>query len=279
MREIFDAHTHIYPDAIAEKATKALGKFYDFIPRSGGSLSEFLTESRGTRRGFLLLAVATNAHQVTSVNHFLAQSVSQARAEGFLAYGFAGLHQETPNMEQALDTAVREGLCGLKLHPDIQGADITDRRFYPAYAYLSAQGLPLCLHMGDDRPQYSFSAPAKLKQLLRDFPKLRVLAAHFGGYRQTEQAASLLYEEENVFFDTSSTLWYLPPEQVRALLRRINPERVLFGTDSPVMRIDQELALFDRLDLPSALAEKILYTNAGIFLENTPMAKIDFPQI
>ena len=112
MREIFDAHTHIYPDAIAEKATKALGQFYDFIPRSGGSLSEFLTESRGTRRGFLLLAVATNAHQVTSVNHFLAQSVSQARAEGFLAYGFAGLHQETPNMEQALDTAVREGLCG-----------------------------------------------------------------------------------------------------------------------------------------------------------------------
>ena len=114
---------------------------------------------------------------------------------------------------------------------------------------------------------------------MRDFPKLRVLAAHFGGYRQTEQAASLLYEEENVFFDTSSTLWYLPPEQVRALLRRINPERVLFGTDSPVMRIDQELALFDRLDLPSALAEKILYTNAGIFLENTPMAKIDFSQI
>ena len=57
------------------------------------------------RQGFLLLGVATNAHQVASVNRFLAQCVRSACAQGYAAYGFAGLHQDTPDMAAALESA------------------------------------------------------------------------------------------------------------------------------------------------------------------------------
>lgn len=270
MRKIFDIHTHVYPDAIAQRAAQALGAFYRFEPRGGGTFSDFLQDSSGMRQGFLLLGVATNAHQVASVNRFLAQCVRSACAQGYAAYGFAGLHQDTPDMAAALESARADGLCGLKLHPDIQGADINDRRFYPAYDYLCQNHLPLCLHMGDDRPAFRFSAPEKLRALLRDFPKLRVLASHFGGYREAEHAAEVLYGEKELFFDISSTLWYLPPQTAKKLLHRMDSEHICFGTDYPVFRIRDELSLFDRLDLPERFAEKILWENAHRFLENVP---------
>ena len=38
--KIFDIHTHIYPDAIAERAVTALGKFYDFVPQGKGTYAD-----------------------------------------------------------------------------------------------------------------------------------------------------------------------------------------------------------------------------------------------
>ena len=32
MYKIFDIHTHTYPEALAEKAVRNLGAFYDFVP-------------------------------------------------------------------------------------------------------------------------------------------------------------------------------------------------------------------------------------------------------
>ena len=270
MRKVFDIHTHVYPDAIAQKAAAALGSFYHFEPHGGGTFSDFLEDGRGVRQGFLLLGVATNAHQVPKVNRFLAQCVNKALEQGYLAYGFAGLHQDTKDMTAALESARRDGLCGLKLHPDIQGVDINDKRLYPAYDYLCQNHLPLCLHMGDDRPAFQFSAPEKLLALLRDFPHLRVLAAHFGGYREAEHAAEVLYQEKELFFDTSSTLRYLPPQTAKRLLWRMDPDRICFGTDYPVFRLDEELALLGRLGLADDFIEKIVWENAFSFLENVP---------
>ena len=55
MYKIFDVHTHTYPEAIAEKAVTALGKFYDFVPEGKGiyrELEQIGTEAKVS--GFLL---------------------------------------------------------------------------------------------------------------------------------------------------------------------------------------------------------------------------------
>ena len=129
MYKIFDVHTHTYPEAIAEKAVTALGKFYNFVPEGKGIYREL--EQIGADAhisGFLLFSVATNAHQVQKVNDGIAAQVRQSRAAGFSTVGFAGIHQDYPDFASELDRITEMGLRGVKIHPDIQGINIDDPR-------------------------------------------------------------------------------------------------------------------------------------------------------
>ena len=68
-----DAHAHIYPGKIAEKATENVGRFYD-LPMAEVGLPHVLNEE-GTAVGFdkfLVCSVATKVEQVGSINRFIA---------------------------------------------------------------------------------------------------------------------------------------------------------------------------------------------------------------
>ena len=265
--KIFDIHTHVYPDAIAEKAVTALGKFYDFVPQGKGTYGDMTDKDREAGvSGFLVFSVATNAHQVHRVNECLIDVMKRGREDGFEAYAFGGMHQDCADMESEIEYAISGGLCGIKLHPDIQGEDIDSRKFYPLYEIAEGR-FPIYFHMGDDRPQYRFSETDKLVKVLSDFPRLRVVAAHLGGYKTPDEQRFLLGKNENVMFDTSSALWYLEPEHASKIIKNLGYGRVMFGTDYPVMYPKSELELFKKLDLPDKDKEDILYYNAKRFLE------------
>ena len=265
-QKIFDAHTHVYPPSLAPRAVGALGRFYDFVPQGDGTVAELLRDGKQPRDGFLLLAVATNAQQVRRVNEYVVQAANEAREKGKTTLCFAGMHQDCPDMAEELQHAIDCGAVGMKLHPDIQGADIDDRRFYPAYELLQQYDLPLCLHMGDDRERYRYSEPGKLRRMLKDFPHLRVLASHFGGYRAQIEVKEQLLPLDNLWYDTSSSLWYLAPEAAQDMARSIPEDRLLFGSDYPVMTLDRELAYFERLGLKDRQREMVLWDNAAAFL-------------
>ena len=91
--KIFDVHTHVYPDKIAERAVDALGKFYDFVPEGDGTYGNMTDNDRKCGvNGFLLLCVATNAHQIRRVNESVAAAMERGGADGFEAYAFGGIH-------------------------------------------------------------------------------------------------------------------------------------------------------------------------------------------
>lgn len=268
MYKIFDIHTHTYPEKIATKATENLGRFYNFHVDRTGTISDLMSNCRDNGiSGFLLLGVATNAHQVRNVNEGIAHDMAEGKRAGFEVRGFAAMHQDMEEFASELDYAVSLGLCGVKLHPDIQGADIDDERWYPLYALLEAKGLPLYLHMGDDRPQYRFSEPRKLVKILDNFPKLTVIAAHFGGYRSWDEAVRYLKRRENVWFDTSSALWAMTPEFARYLIDELGYERIMFGTDYPVVSADDELKRFFAVSMTEDERRCILYDNAARLLK------------
>lgn len=264
---VFDIHTHVYPEKIAARAVENLAAFYGITVEGNGTYEDLETSAAPCGvRGFLLFNVATNARQVPKVNNAVAEAVRLSRAHGFLTAGFAGMHQDYPDPAGELDRAVSLGLCGAKLHPDIQGADIDDPRFFPLYAELEKRDLPLCLHMGDSRPEYGFSRADKLLRMLARFPRLRVLAAHLGGYCAWDDACSLA-DNPQIFFDTSSSLWVLSPERASELIRRLGTSRVMFGTDYPVRYVHGELERFFALPgFTEAEQKAMLYDNAIRFL-------------
>ena len=75
----------------------------------------------------------------------------------------------------------------------------------PVYEHVQGK-LPVILHMGDKR--FDYSHPARLRRVLDMFPKLQVIAAHFGAYQIHEQAYEQL-KDKDCFFDVSSSLMFM----------------------------------------------------------------------
>ena len=79
----------------------------------------------------------------------------------------------------------------------------------------------------------------------------------------------MLAAHENVYVDTSSSLYAMTPEKGREMIRHYSRERVMFGTDYPMWTPKEELERFRDLRLTDDEAERILFRNAAEFLQLT----------
>jgi predicted TIM-barrel fold metal-dependent hydrolase len=177
---IIDSHCHIYPDKIAEKAVEGIGSFYDLPMCYDGKASTLI--EKGNKIGVchnIIFSVATTPHQVGSINSFISNCVKEG--EGRFT-GLGALHPDTENVASEIENIKALGLKGVKLHPDFQKFRINDERLFSIYKACSEAELPVLLHTGDYR--YDFSNPERMADVLEKFPELTVIGAHFGGWYQ-----------------------------------------------------------------------------------------------
>lgn len=265
--KLFDFHTHVYPDAIAEKAVAALNRFYDFVCDRAGTYDDLeRTSIEAGVSGFLMLGTATNAHQVVSVNDYVAKCVETGRSHGLDTYGFASMHQDFADFESELERIVKIGLVGVKLHPDIQRIDIDDEKLMPLYKACENMKLPVYLHVGDYREEYRYSEIRRLGKIFEAFPDLTIIAAHFGGW-STWELSDMFSGHKNLFYDTSSSLSYSSPKTFERLIEKLGEDNIMFGTDYPCTDAAHDLERFLKLDLSEDTRRKILYDNAASFLK------------
>ena len=97
------------------------------------------------------------------------------------------------------------------------------------------------------------------------FPKLRIVAAHFGGWQVFDQAYDLL-RKENIHFDMSSSMYLMGLKKTAKFIRHYGAEKIFFGTDFPLCDQSAEIEKFLMLEIPDADKEKIAYQNAAGFL-------------
>lgn len=254
-RIIIDAHAHIYPQKIAEKATDTIGKFYE-IPMQHVGLPEELIKS-GQQIGvsrYLVCSTATKPEQVRSINQYIKNECD--KHPEFL--GFATMHPGMDNFEEELDFMQSNGLRGIKLHPDFQKFNIDDENAIVMYRSIAKRHLPILFHTGDNR--YDFSAPKRLYHVINEVPDLTCIAAHFGGYQRWDEVHEYL-KCPNLYFDTSSSLFQLKREDAVRLIHYFGVKQFLFGSDFPMWDHKEELARFDALDLTSEEREYILHIN------------------
>lgn len=261
--EIIDAHAHIYPDKIAEKASDAIGAFYD-LPMSYNGTTSILLE-KGKMAGitrFLVHSVATTPHQVHSINEFIYSEL--VKHNEFI--GFMTLHPDLTNEEvkEEIDWAISHGFKGIKLHPDFQKFNIDDPNVFKIYEYAEGK-LPILFHTGDKR--YDYSRAYRLVNVANKFPKLNVIAAHFGGYSCWESFDEYLKaENNNIYFDTSSSLKFLEPNIALKLIRTLGVDKFFFGTDYPMWDAKEELDRLNNIGLSNEEKELILGENLKRFL-------------
>ena len=259
--KIFDAHCHIYPDQIAPRAVEGIDRFYGNLPFEPYDGTTETLSKVGREAGishYVVHSVATAPHQISSINTYIANEVSHS--EGMFT-GLGTLHPDSEHPEQDLSELISLGLKGVKLHPDFQNFEADSPRAMRIFELCADAGLPVLVHTGDYR--FDYSNPNRIANVLRAFPKLKFIGAHFGGWSVWDEASKVLADFENILVDTSSTFYAVGPEKGRELILRWGAERVMFGSDYPMWHPQQDIDCLLEMGLSENDYRMIFWDNAA----------------
>lgn len=254
--KIIDIHTHIYPDGVAQKATDSIRDFYDIHEGNmSGTATQLLERAKAAGISkCVILPVAIRPGRVLGINDFI---VSQLQSHPEFI-GFGTVHAAMPRVAQEGERILSMGLKGVKMHPDSQQFPIDDIRLFPLYETIQGK-IPVLLHMGDER--YNYSHPIKLRRILELFPKLQAIAAHFGGYSMYEDACDIL-KDTSCVLDISSSLMFMQEGIAEKYIHIYGAERMAFGSDYPLWDPVREVESFRKLRLTSEQFEQIAHKTA-----------------
>ena len=255
---IIDAHTHIYPNKIAQRAVDSVRDFYCLEQMySVEGTPEALLES-AKKAGIdrcVVCSVAVKPATVESINNFILEQV-QAHPE-FI--GLMAMHQGYEDPEAEIKRMKAAGFKGIKIHPDTQRVNADDPRLMDVYAIAEELGLAILMHTGDYR--YDYSHPRRIREILRAFPNLKMDAAHFGGWSIYDIGADYL-RDERCWVDTSSSFQMTGLRHGAELINMFGTDRVLFGSDFPMWGPGDEVDALNKLGLDDAAYERVSHKNA-----------------
>lgn len=164
-----------------------------------------------------------------------------------------------------LRRCVRElGMKGLRLLPWLWNLPPNDRRYYPLYAECVELGIPFCLQVGHTGPMCP-SEPGRpipyLDEVALDFPELTIVGGHIG-YPWTVEMIALATKYPNVYIDTSAYKASRYPRELVEYMRGHGRQKVLFGSNYPMIGPKQCLAALDELELDDEARGLFLGGNA-----------------
>ena len=262
---IIDFHTHIFPDKIAHAAMEQLSEQCSTpysAPASKDSLLRVMDKD-GIDKS-VVLNIATKESQHENVLRYAKETDS----ERLIAFGSV-----VPDSVYALEYVWKisdEGLKGIKLHPALQRVDADDEKIFPVYDLARALNLIVVFHAGWDPTYYNEmqASPEMIIRVVRNFPGLRVVAAHMGGLRMARDVLDNIAGKEELYFDTAYTAApWIDRGMMRDIIRRHGAHRVLFGSDFPWHDPKLEIDLINSLDISEEEKFLILGENARRLLE------------
>jgi len=151
-----------------------------------------------------------------------------------------------------LRRAVEElGFVAVRAVPWLWDLPPDDRRYYPIYAACIEAGVPFCTQIGHTGPLCP-SEPGRLipylDHVLLEFPELVVVGGHVG-FPWIDEVVSLAGKYPNFHVDTSAYAVHRLPASFVEWMRGRGRERVLFGTNWPMLSAARCLERIDALGL------------------------------
>ena len=174
--------------------------------------------------------------------------------------GMAGIYQ----LQEAVEDL---GFVGAHLYPHWFGLAPNDRRYYPYYAKCCELDIPIMMQVGHnliysrERRLPSVGRPITLDEVAIDFPELKLIGIHIG-VPWTDEMISMAWKHENIFIGVDA---YAPkhwPPQIVHYLNSYGQDKVLFGTDWPVIDPGRAMAEVNEMDLRPGAKAKLLRDNA-----------------
>jgi uncharacterized protein len=165
------------------------------------------------------------------------------------------------------------GARGFKFHPPTQGFFANDERAYALYEVISNAGVPALFHTGQTAVgqgtgggvRLKYGNPIYLDDVAVDFPEMPIIMAH-PSFPWQDEALAIALHKPRVYIDLSG--WspkYFPPQLVQYANTLIK-NKVLFGSDHPMITTDRWLADFANTAFRDEVRPLILKDNAARLL-------------
>ncbi len=272
-----DVHVHVEGDghghySMDDELLSASAKYF----KTGDERTPAVEHIAAFYRERQMAAVVFTVDATTATGHPALSSEEIAdRAAGHadVLIPFGSVDPLVPDeaVRRARRLVAEHGVRGFKFHPSLQGFTPNDPAVYPLYGAIGELGVPAVFHTGQTGIgaglpggrgiKLRLSDPMLIDDVAADFPGLTVILAHPSVPWQ-DSAISIATHKANVYIDLSG--WspkYFAPQLVRAM-NSLLQDKVLFGTDYPLLTPERWLRDFDKLDIKPDVRPKILKQNA-----------------
>ncbi|MGA7732590.1 MAG: amidohydrolase family protein [Chloroflexia bacterium] len=275
---IIDFHTHIFPDEVRASRDEYIerdawfGTLYEDPKHKLASAEDVVSsmEAAGVDRTVVFGFPWRDGKLCAWHNDYLIESVRRFPDK---LIGFACVQPLDAKDAQELARCLDAGLMGLgELGPDGQRFDIEDKRILQASAeVLLHYDRPLVTHtsepMGHAYPGKGQTFPWKLIKLARNFPELKIVMAHWGGGLPFYELMPEVRDDlRNVYYDSAASTYLYRFDIFPVVARLVGAERILWGTDYPLLSQAKMLARVRDSGLSQGELEAVLGGTAARLL-------------
>ncbi len=236
----------------------------------GISLEETLRrmDAAGIERSFLIAAKVGVKHHPACYHvpyRMVAEAVQKYPAR---FSGLAGV-DPTEGMDgvRELEKAVRDdGFIGAHTYPHWFELAPDHAKYYPFYAKCVELDIPIQMQVGQSMvydptyPRRSVGRPICLDAVACDFPELKLIGIHVG-IPWVDEMIAMAWKHVNVYIGCDAhrpTYW---PESFIKYMNSFGQDKVIFGTDFPVLDFERTRADFEALGLKPDVRRKVLRDN------------------
>ena len=272
---IVDFHTHIFPPWLREKRDEYIkcdpcfSLLYSQSKARIATVEELIAsmDEAGIDLSVVLNAGWVSHELCVETNDYILDSISRypTRLVGFCAI--------QPKAEDAalgeLERCAKAGAKGIgELRSDVQGFNLADKKtMKPLVDAMLKYDLIFLTHssepVGHEYSGKGSITPDIIYTFITAFPDLKLVCAHWGGglpfYALMPEVAKAL---ANAFFDTAATVFLYKPEIFKQMSHIIGSDKILFGTDYPLVQQNRVLAQIQSAQLLEEDKAGILGANA-----------------
>jgi predicted TIM-barrel fold metal-dependent hydrolase len=209
-------------------------------------------------------------------NDFVAEAVKN-NTDVFIGFASVDPWRGKTAVDEVKRAVEELGLKGFKFHPATQAFYPNDRRFYPIYEAIACyENLPMLFHTGTTGIGAGMPGGGGIKldssrpipymdDVAADFPHTPMILAH-PSWPWTDDALAMAVHKTNVYIDLSG--WspkYFPESVIRYANSKLQ-DKVLFGSDYPLITPQRWLRDFEKAPFKDEVRPKILFENANRLL-------------
>jgi predicted TIM-barrel fold metal-dependent hydrolase len=277
-----DVHTHAEVSAVtgrgslAPELERAADEYFGIRDRQRPTVEQIAAYYRERRMMAVVFTVdATTAMGVPPVPNDEIAEAAHAHPDVLIPFASVDPHLGRAAVREVHRLVDEQRVRGFKFHPTVQAFHPNDRMAYPVYEAIAEHGLIALFHTGQTGIgvgvpggaglRLKYSNPLAVDDVAADFPDLPIVLAH-PSFPWQDEALAVATHKPQVHIDLSG--WsprYFPPQLVH-YANTLLADKVLFGSDFPMITPDRWLADFETLDIKPEVRPKILKHNAARLL-------------